>query len=57
MLRNIHWFNYVFFSITIVMVLGGGYVVYVANTRPSGSSGIDAGKLTQMRVDRKAPHT
>jgi len=57
MLKNIHWFNYVFFSIAIVMVLGGGYVVYVAHTRPSGSSGIDAGKLTQMRVDRKAPHT
>lgn len=50
-LHRIHWFNYVFFAITLLMVLGGAYVVYVAFKRPSGSSGIDAGKLTEMRFD------
>ena len=52
MLKGIYWFNYVFFFITLMMVAGGAYVVYVANTRRSGSSGIDAGQLTRMRMEK-----
>ena len=48
---KIHWFNFVFCAICIGAAVGGGYVVYVAHSRPSGSSGIDAGKLTQMRLE------
>ena len=54
MFQGIHWFNYVFFFITVVMVAGGAYVVHVAHARRSGGSGIDAGQLTQMRIETKA---
>jgi len=50
-LHCIHWFNYVFAAITLLMLVGGAYVLYVAFNRSSGSSGIDAGKLTEMRFD------
>ncbi len=53
MLSKLHWFNYVFFLITVLMIVGGGYAVYVAHMRPSGGAGIDAGQLTQMRVERQ----